>query len=364
LKDTFGWAFLSHFGQNSHSGIIFVLDGNTWAAITERFLLYSQQPFNHATLQSLCMKSLPCFLVCLTAFQGLLLAQIDITLPVLICKTLPATYIGNTCLATAWATDLIESVTDDNGPIELGLRVKCTGDGFPNQNSITTGYGGTGIVHTELWAKDPAGNTAYCNIELLVQDNLGICDPTYYIQSRAVWDTYSDSVYFNHFATNCFSDTIQEDYLTLHGNYIGFGSGIIPDNTGYDFTLTPRKNISPLNGVTTYDLALISKHILGLKPITDPYKMMTADVNQDGKITTFDIVLLRQLILGAIPSLPHGKSWQFVPQDHVFLNPENPFVPAIPEAIILPRTTYPTPNYFQFLAVKIGDVNFSADPAH
>lgn len=91
---------------------------------------------------------------------------------------------------------------------------------------------------------------------------------------------------------------------------------------------------------------------------------MAADANQDGKITTFDIVLLRQLILEAIPSLPHGKSWRFVPEGHVFLDPQNPFVPAIPEAVILPSNIYPKPNYYQFLAVKIGDVNFSADPAH
>lgn len=151
-------------------------------------------------------------MVSLIAFQSPLSAQIDTIPPVLICKTLPSIFVSNTCLTTAWTSDLLESVTDDNGPIELGLRVKGTGDGFPNQNSVTVGYSGAGLFHTELWAKDPAGNTASCNIELLVQDNLGICEPGHYIQSRAVWDTYLDSVYFNHFASNCFLDTIKIDY--------------------------------------------------------------------------------------------------------------------------------------------------------
>jgi hypothetical protein len=65
-----------------------------------------------------------------------------------------------------------------------------------------------------------------------------------------------------------------------------------------DFTITPVKDDNPLNGVTTYDLVLMSKHILGIEPLGSPYKMIAADANKSNSITTFDIVELRKLILG------------------------------------------------------------------
>lgn len=37
---------------------------------------------------------------------------------------------------------------------------------------------------------------------------------------------------------------------------------------------------------------LISKHILGLYTLS-PYQLIAADANRDGKVTTYDIVLLR-----------------------------------------------------------------------
>jgi hypothetical protein len=33
------------------------------------------------------------------------------------------------------------------------------------------------------------------------------------------------------------------------------------------FTIAPEKDDNPLNGVTTYDLVLISKHILGIRAV-------------------------------------------------------------------------------------------------
>jgi hypothetical protein len=76
--------------------------------------------------------------------------------------------------------------------------------------------------------------------------------------------------------------------------------------------VTPTKDDNPLNGVSTYDLVLISKHILGLEPLGTPYKMIAADANKSGSITTFDIVELRKLILGIYTDLPNNTSWRFI----------------------------------------------------
>lgn len=69
-------------------------------------------------------------------------------------------------------------------------------------------------------------------------------------------------------------------------------------------------NIAPQTAVSTYDLVLISQHIIGTTPFEQAYQSIAADANNDGNITTFDIILLRQLILYAIEELPGGIHWK------------------------------------------------------
>ena len=139
------------------------------------------------------------------------------------------------------------------------------------------------------------------------------------------------------------------------GSYM-FSNAVPPAS---NLTVTPTKDDNPLNGVTTYDLALISKHILGLEPLSSPYKMIAADANKSGSITAFDIVELRKLILGIYQELPDNNSWRFVDKSFVFPNPANPF-----QTIFSENKTVANIQASQidddFVAVKIGDVNQSA----
>jgi hypothetical protein len=140
-----------------------------------------------------------------------------------------------------------------------------------------------------------------------------------------------------------------------------------------NYTITPEKNDNPLNGVTSFDLVLISKHILGLEPLDSPYKMIAADANKSGSITTFDIVEFRKLILGIhMNGLPNNTSWRFVPRELVFVNPSNPFSHPFPVVINAEldntgleysfaynsMTEYPTAA--DFVAIKVGDMNCTA----
>ena len=121
--------------------------------------------------------------------------------------------------------------------------------------------------------------------------------------------------------------------------------------------LFPEKNDNSLNGVTTYDLVLISKHILGSEPFNSPYKIIAADANKSGSITTFDIVEIRKLILGIYTKLPNNKSWRFVDSSFVFPAANNPFQTVFPEGvncITSPKTG------IDFIGVKVGDVNNTA----
>jgi hypothetical protein len=59
-------------------------------------------------------------------------------------------------------------------------------------------------------------------------------------------------------------------------------------------------------GITAFDLLLIQKHIVELTPFVTDVQKIAADVNNDGKITAQDIVILRKLILGIITDLPNN----------------------------------------------------------
>jgi photosystem II stability/assembly factor-like uncharacterized protein len=140
------------------------------------------------------------------------------------------------------------------------------------------------------------------------------------------------------------------------------GAFSIPNVPGCaPYTLAPSRNDNPLNGVTTFDLVLISKHILGLEPFDSPLKMIAADANRSGSITTFDIVQLRKLILGIDSALVNNTSWRFVPTGHVFNNPLNPFQTPFPETLDVQVLSDPLAN-LNFTGIKIGDVNASAVP--
>jgi hypothetical protein len=125
-----------------------------------------------------------------------------------------------------------------------------------------------------------------------------------------------------------------------------------------NYAIIPTKDDNPLNGVTTYDLVLISKHILGIQPLSSPYKMIAADANKSGSITTFDVVEFRKLILGIYTMLPNNTSWRFVTKAYVFPNPQNPFVSPFDESWIY--SGHNPPNEIDFIGIKVGDVNGTA----
>jgi len=125
--------------------------------------------------------------------------------------------------------------------------------------------------------------------------------------------------------------------------------------------LEPFRNDNPLNGITTFDLVLISKHLLGLEPLNTPYKIIAADANQSGSVTTFDIVQLRKLILGIDTVLANNTSWRFVPTEHVFPNVNNPFEAPFPETLAVQVMTNSLAD-LNFTALKVGDLNQTAVP--
>ena len=128
---------------------------------------------------------------------------------------------------------------------------------------------------------------------------------------------------------------------------------------GGDYIVRPQKNLHPENGVSTFDLVMINKHILGVSPFESPYQIIAADANNSNVISAFDMVIIRQLILGIIDEFPNNTSWRFIPTDYEFLT-ANPLTESFLEYIQISEMPASMSN-LDFIAVKVGDVSGNAD---
>jgi len=111
---------------------------------------------------------------------------------------------------------------------------------------------------------------------------------------------------------------------------------------GSDFTVTPQLDKNHLNGVSTFDLVLIQKHILNVQALNSPYKMIAADVNNSKSITTLDLIALRKLILNIDQTFQNNTSWRFVDAAYKFPNASNPWAATFPEVVSINDLTADT----------------------
>ncbi len=271
-------------------------------------------------------------------------------------------------MAVLHMNDILSAAEDNTTPyslLEFSLRKAGTGTGFPLDSTgnevITLTYDCEELDSQmiELWAKDRLGNTGYCTVSLTVTDDDGVCEQAPLLCARTYWGN-GDIVKPVTFEM-VWVDTSQKlitQPLPLHNEGCGMLTDLPPANS---FSLTAACDTNPLNGVSTFDLLLISKHILGIQPFDAPWKWFAADANKSNSVTTFDVVELRKLILGIYDRLPFNTSWRFFTADCDF--PTNPFsVYCPPEYSFATTPLWNYPAEIPFNAVKTGDVNGTANP--
>jgi hypothetical protein len=273
---------------------------------------------------------------------------------------------------TAFCTDelVIELMPDGNGggmasidaaDFNFGSFDNCSADenltySFSTDPSETTANfdcSNTGGNEITMFVWDEAGNSDFCLVQLEVQDNNVACENTGSL-------TLSGSA-------------LTENDLAVENVIIDLNGGIqttLSDDSGFysfndlsagsDYSVVPSLDEDPLNGVSTFDIVLLTKHILGIQTLDSPYKMIAADANNSGTITTLDIVDVRKLILGINSNFTNNTSWRFVDADFVFTNPSNPFENGFPELVNF--NNLDVDSEANFVAIKIADLNASFDP--
>lgn len=135
---------------------------------------------------------------------------------------------------------------------------------------------------------------------------------------------------------------------------------------GFDYTLTPSKNINPTNGVSsTFSLLVMQQFILGFNPpqIIYPEQVIAADVDCNDDANSFDLLLIQQMIVQNTNTFDQCPSWVFVDGNHVFTTPfddDSVFNPPFPQTASVSNLTGSL--MIPFTGVKKGDILGLADP--
>ncbi len=209
-------------------------------------------------------------------------------------------------------------------------------------------------VRMYVTAHLPNGETTtdYCVTNIDFQDNNNACDPT----------IPDGLVQLSGLITNIDNEPIPNVSVELQG------SEMAPMNTGvngtYEFGIEANRNyiVAPqkegldLDGVTTLDIVLIQKHILGISKINNPYKLLAANINGDNNVTAADISIMRKLILAKIEDM--GDAWMFVDKGYEFENPERPYNE---EVVTSTPVNTNEDVVVDFYGIKMGDINLSLD---
>ncbi len=221
--------------------------------------------------------------------------------------------------------------------------------------SLTFNCNDVGTQTIDLWVKDIFGNWDYCSTYVLIQDNSLGCtnQPSAQISGQIKKENGAEVASVLVHLENSIPGIPAFEITGANGAY-GFPDLV----TGYNYTVRPEKNEDPLNGVSTFDLVLMNKHILGTGQLDSPYKMIAADINASGSISTFDLVLLRRLILQIDDDFTMNNSWRFIEAGFQFPDPSDPFATVFPEVLEINSLNEDMAK--DFIAVKIGDVNGNA----
>ncbi len=210
------------------------------------------------------------------------------------------------------------------------------------------------IVSLNIYVWDANNNRDFCTVFLTLVDNHASCEPV--VGSRQISGNIATEE----------GSQIEDVQVELMSNQPQFPSMDMTDNLGRflfqgitdneDYEISNLKNDQYLNGVSTIDLVMIQRHILGLEVFESPYKLIAADINNDEAINGLDLVELRKLILGIYLELPQNDSWRFISAE-AEMDIQYPW-PLNEIRMILGLDQDRMQE--DFIGVKIGDVNASA----
>ncbi len=268
-----------------------------------------------------------------------------------------------------WAIDFISSFSSDCSP-PLKYSINKAGDTpDPTHSGIQLTCADGDSVSIEIYTWDSANNPyaiqpdgslggpnyAHCVTYVLLKNWEEICGNAPPIVTSGIIYTPVDSAVAD-VEVQLSGGMLDTTWTGAAGE---FDFQLLPE--GQDYLVTPFKDGDDLNGISTADLIMLKKHIMGIDTIESPYALIAADLDNSGIIDETDQNLLLALVLHIDTVIAGNSSWRFVDGNYVFPDPANPWSAPFPESIVL-DSLVATADSLQFIAIKIGDINCSIVP--
>jgi len=256
------------------------------------------------------------------------------------------------------------SLDDCTGPVTYSIN-RATEVPHPEQQSLTLTCKDGTLLDVEIYAWDGAtnpnaiqpdgqlggANYTYCKTSIYIQDHQDACSPVDADIAIAGQIRTATGDPIANVEVDLSGASRQLVYSNQAGNYLFSAL-----EAGQDYTIVPRKTDERLKGVSTLDLIYITRHILGIQPLTLDLQLLAADVNRSGSITTYDAILLRKAILHTDPAATNWVGWQFIQANTRLKNQGDPWSQPMSAAINLNNISY-AQDGLDFIGIKIGDVS-------
>ncbi|MEM1359747.1 MAG: T9SS type A sorting domain-containing protein, partial [Bacteroidota bacterium] len=226
-------------------------------------------------------------------------------------------------------------------------------DPQPGRDGIILDCDSEASLVVRVYAFDPLGRGDYCSVIVLVQGADNVCAGANRgsIAGTIMSQNGSpiDQVTVDLSGPNSDNSQLSTDD----------GEFFFPDlKQGDDYTIDALRTdyINHSQGVSTFDLVLITQHILGLREIVSPYDRMAADANGDKDISVQDIIAIRRLILGLDDEYQNNSAYRFVDASFIFPVPSNPWATTFPEVVNV-NNLAGNVTEADFIGIMVGDVD-------
>ena len=234
-----------------------------------------------------------------------------------------------------------------------------SGSGSPMQTYDCTDLNGleSRDFTLQVFVSDEASNNTSCSVILTINNTNDACGTTAGVTSTVQGVIYTEEDFtINEVAVNIteMGSGEQDAMMTPIEGVYAF-QALASDET---YEISASRNDDYMAGVSTFDIILIQRHILGLRDLETPYKLIAADVDGSGTVSTADLVHVRKLLLGKSVDFPIGKSWTFIDAQQTWENNLKPFPYTEKLSISTPEEDKIDMN---FIGVKMGDVNASVE---
>ncbi|NND06690.1 MAG: T9SS type A sorting domain-containing protein [Saprospiraceae bacterium] len=238
----------------------------------------------------------------------------------------------------------IELLADDNPATE-------TLDTSVDRDNLELGCEHMGFNTVRFWVLGPSGSADFCDVTLVVQNNMGGC-PEVVQQFATVSGQVSTEDQLP--IPEVTIATLSTQGMLQRGTTDDQGGYSMMSIMGDSIVITPSKDDTPQNGISTADILPIFFHANQSTLLGSPYLRIAADVNGDKIVSVADLLEVRNMVLGNIDEWSGSPNWKFIESTYVFSTdvPEGEdYSKAFAAKLTMPGETA------DFIGMKTGDVN-------